>query len=57
MSSYWVNFAKTGNPNGAGLVNWPAYEKQSKQVIQLDTKIEVKKLPTESKLEVLTKLL
>jgi para-nitrobenzyl esterase len=57
MSSYWVNFAKTGNPNGAGLVNWPAYEKLSKQVIQLDTKIEVKKLPTESKLEVLTKLL
>lgn len=57
MSSYWVNFAKTGNPNGAGLVNWPAYEKQSKRVIQLDTKIEVVKLPTESKLEVLTKLL
>ncbi|WP_345795599.1 carboxylesterase family protein [Clostridium folliculivorans] len=25
MSSYLVNFAKTGNPNGKGLPNWAAY--------------------------------
>jgi carboxylesterase type B len=25
MSSYLVNFAATGNPNGTGLPNWPAY--------------------------------
>jgi para-nitrobenzyl esterase len=25
MMEYWVNFAKTGNPNGQGLLEWPAY--------------------------------
>ncbi|KAJ5798656.1 uncharacterized protein N7503_006161 [Penicillium pulvis] len=24
MNAYWANFIKTGNPNGRGLVSWPA---------------------------------
>jgi para-nitrobenzyl esterase len=35
MMTYWSNFAKTGNPNGAGLPNWPRYTPQDRQVMLL----------------------
>jgi para-nitrobenzyl esterase len=28
MSSYWTNFAKSSNPNGNGLPDWPPYHSQ-----------------------------
>jgi para-nitrobenzyl esterase len=39
ISSYWVNFATTGNPNGQGLPKWPAYDVQGDQVEELGDQI------------------
>jgi len=50
MSAYWVNFVKTGNPNGSGLVNWPAFDSRKDNIIILDQKIESKPLPTKDQL-------
>ncbi len=36
MNAYWVNFAKTGNPNGAGLPAWPAYSAAGDTLLNFD---------------------
>jgi para-nitrobenzyl esterase len=36
MSSYWVNFAKTGNPNGKGLPAWPAFNPKRQMLMRFD---------------------
>ena len=38
MVDYWVNFARSGNPNGAGLPSWPVYDPDSDRVQILDGK-------------------
>jgi para-nitrobenzyl esterase len=42
ISSYWVNFATTGNPNGKNLPQWPAYSAQSDQAMELGDKVAVR---------------
>jgi para-nitrobenzyl esterase len=38
MTRYWVNFAKTGNPNGPGIPPWPAFSSAAQQAMILGSK-------------------
>jgi len=41
MMAYYVNFAKTGDPNGQGLPAWPKYSVEKKECIHLDNQVTV----------------
>jgi para-nitrobenzyl esterase len=41
MSSYWVNFARSGNPNGPGLPPWPVFTGTGSKVLYLGDPIAV----------------
>lgn len=36
LRAYWLNFAKTGNPNGPGLPEWPEYRPDTDLVLVVD---------------------
>jgi para-nitrobenzyl esterase len=36
MRTYWTNFAKTGDPNGTSLPNWPAYNDAMPQMLHIE---------------------
>ena len=42
MSSYWINFAATGNPNGDGLPEWPAYTRGTEPVLEFGDSVRVR---------------
>ena len=51
MSSYWVNFATKGDPNGSGLPAWPQLKDLSKDkvivlgdTVQVETTVPAEKL-------------
>ena len=44
-SSTIIQFAKSGNPNGAGLPEWPQYTAETREVLILDTDPRVESIP------------
>ena len=48
MSSYWVNFAHTGNPNGKGLPKWPDYQPNKGTDMELGKKMGPEPVPNKA---------
>jgi para-nitrobenzyl esterase len=51
IRSYWINFARTGNPNGSGLSQWPAFTEKNQEVLFFDTGASAKPIPNLEKLK------
>lgn len=51
MSAYWANFIKTGNPNGTGLPQWPAFNPNAAQMILLGDEIKAGPLTEQAALD------
>jgi para-nitrobenzyl esterase len=39
VSSYWINFAASGDPNGKSLANWPVYMADTHKTMELGAKM------------------
>lgn len=45
-SAYWINFVKTGNPNGKSLPHWAAFSNTEPELMQIDTSARMRKFLT-----------
>jgi para-nitrobenzyl esterase len=50
MSSYWVNFATTGDPNAKGMAKWTPYDDKSKTPMIFGNPPEGAQAPREDRL-------
>jgi para-nitrobenzyl esterase len=55
MSSYWVRFATSGDPNEAGLPNWPAFHEANPETMELGSRIGPRPIAAPAKLSFFTR--
>jgi para-nitrobenzyl esterase len=53
LSGYWVNFVKTGNPNGGGLPAWPAFSAVAQKALVIDQHPGARSVPNQPQLQTL----
>ena len=55
LASYWVNFAATGNPNGEGLPEWPAFDADVDEALEIGDTIQVRAGVRKARLDLVDK--
>ena len=50
LSSYWINFAKKGDPNGPGLPVWPAFDEKEQKTMFFDKTPSARRHPNLDKI-------
>ncbi len=56
-STYWANFIKAGNPNGPGLADWPAFNRQEAVTMELGDRFEARPISDAEKVKLLERIL
>ena len=51
MSAYWLNFVRTGNPNGGDLAKWPAFSPSKAEIMELGDRFGARPLMPATRLE------
>jgi para-nitrobenzyl esterase len=51
MQTYWVNFAKSGDPNGPGLPPWPVFTEAEQKTMFFDANSSARPIPNLDKLK------
>ena len=53
MRNYWVNFARSSDPNDPSLAEWPAFTAANERVMQFDSSARVRPTPNLGQLKAL----
>jgi para-nitrobenzyl esterase len=53
VSSYWVNFARTGNPNGPGLPLWQPFDSREARFLYIDGSFAMGDVPRRAEVELI----
>ena len=56
MSTYWMNFIVTGDPNGKGLAAWPTFKETPEETMELGDRMGPRPIVAREELEALKKM-
>ncbi|MCY4634375.1 MAG: carboxylesterase family protein [Acidobacteria bacterium] len=56
VTQYWVNFARTGDPNGNGLATWPRYQAAADEWLEFGTDIKTTREVRKEKLDLFDRI-